>query len=191
MDPFIGLIRAFGFNWAPLGWLPCNGQTVSIQQYQALFAVIGTTYGGDGKNNFMLPNLNPTATVQYQPGLAMIGTGQGPLNKAAYALGQVTGVPNVTLANAQLPTHGHSVNAISITTVTVPTPTGTTYLSRLETPTAEFDFAYTTDTPPNAQLNAGTLGQSGTQTPAVHDNFQPYLAVNFCIAWEGVYPTFP
>jgi microcystin-dependent protein len=192
MDPFIGLIRAFGFNWAPQGWFPCDGRTLSIQQYAPLYSIIGITYGGDGKTNFKLPNLNPT--VQNQPGLAMIGTGQGTASQAPYKLGQVTGVPGVTLTAAQLPTHGHSVNAITVTLPLVPAPvaTNTTYLSRLEAPLDTTTYnAYTTDTPTNAQLNAGAVGQSGASAPAAHDNFQPYQAVNFCIAWDGIYPEFP
>lgn len=187
MDPYIGEIRALGFNWAPDGWLPCNGQTLPIAQYQTLFAVIGTTYGGDGKTTFQLPNLNP-APVPNQPGLAMLGTGQA-TSGTNYPLGQVTGQPNVTLTNSELPTHGHSVNAITVTTTPVAKPTATTYLSRLVTPPSTPDLAYTTDTPCNTTLNPAAIGSFGTA--GSHDNHQPYLALNFCINWNGNFPLPP
>lgn len=190
MDPFIGEIRALGFNWAPDGWLPCNGQTLNISQYQVLFAVIGTTYGGNGTTTFQLPNLNPTP-IAGQPGLAMLGTGQSPGSPNTYGLGQVTGAANVTLTNNQLPAHGHSVNAITVLAPTLPVsaPSNTTYLSRLEKSDGSVvDNAYTTDTPANTTLNPSTVGLSGATQVQGHDNHQPYLAMNFCINWNGNYP---
>lgn len=186
MDPYIGEIRAFGFNWAPDGWYACNGQTLNIQGNQTLFAVIGTTYGGDGQTTFKLPNLNPTP-VSGQPGLGMVGTGTLQVSGNNYALGQVTGAPSVTLTSSQLPAHGHSVNAINVSTPTVSVPTNTTYLSRLTTSTG-IASAYTTDTPTNATLNTSTVTASGAATAQAHENHQPYLAVNFCINWNGEYP---
>jgi microcystin-dependent protein len=186
MDPYIGEIRALGFNWVPAGWLACNGQSVPINPYQALYAVIGTTYGPATSTTFTLPNLNPTP-VANQPGLAMVGTGQA-ASGTTYALGKVTGQASVALTNAQLPAHGHSVNAVNLVppAAPVPQPTATTYPSRLSTPTSGVDYVYTTDSPCNTTLNPAALGLSGTA--GSHDNHQPYLAVNFCINYDGTYP---
>lgn len=190
MDPYIGEIRAFGFNWVPDGWYACNGQTLNIQGNQTLYAVLGTTYGGDGQTTFKLPNLNPTP-VSGQPGLGMVGTGTLQVSGNNYALGQVTGAPGVTLTSSQIPTHGHSVNAITLQSpaVTVPVATNTTYLSRLQVPSTQATaLAYTTDTTTNATLNPATVGASGAASAQAHENHQPYLAVNFCINWNGEYP---
>ncbi|MEI6385666.1 MAG: tail fiber protein [Spirochaetota bacterium] len=187
-DAYIGEIRAFAFNFVPQGWYACNGQTLQIQLNQALYAVIGTTYGGDGQKTFMVPNLNPPITGA-RIGLAMVGTGTG-ASGTPYMLGKTTGVPSVALSNAQLPTHSHSVNAINLLSPALPVAvaTNTTYLSRLVTPANENELAYTTDAtkPINTSLNAATIVPYGTA--GSHDNYQPCLALNFCINNDGMYP---
>ena len=191
MDPYIGEIRGLAFNWTPEGWLPCDGQTLFIQTYEALFAVIGTTYGGDGKTTFKVPNLNPTPVVK-QPGLAMVGTGKQPSSPFSYALGQVTGAPGVTLLPQQLPAHGHLVNAITVPAPTLPVSVATnkTYLSRLEKSDASLiNNIYTTEARTNNTLNPATVGLSGATQVQAHDNYQPYLALNFCINWNGDFPS--
>lgn len=182
-DPYIGEIRPFAFGYYPGdgNWLPCDGSTLTAQQYPALFAVIGTTYGGNGGNTFQLPNL---------PGLAMLGTGQGP-GLHNHALGQQSGQANVTLNQNQMPPHNHSVTAINAKAAdTYPAPNGTSHLSRCASP-GGVHFAYT-DQPltENASLSEESLapylgGGTGAQP---HDNRQPWLAFTYAIACNGIFP---
>lgn len=192
-DPYIGEIKAFTFNFTPQNWLLCNGQELSVNQYQALYAVIGNTYGGTPQKTFKVPNLMPSYNV---PGLALLGAGTG-ASGTAYPLGGTSGVQTVTLSPAQQPPHTHTVSAIIPTMPETSTPVAnTSYLSRLlasGTNTKEFPYIAqaTTPTPvPNVTMNANTMGPSYTNTSATaHDNMQPYLALNICIAWYGWFPT--
>jgi len=113
-EPFVGEIRAFGFDFAPQGWLQCNGQTLAISQYAALFSLLGTTYGGNGTTNFQLPNLQ---------GRVAIGQGNG-AGLSPYVMGQAAGTENVSLATAQIPSHTHAVNAVTTTNNNVASPSG-------------------------------------------------------------------
>ncbi len=172
-DPYIGEIRLFGINFAPLNYAFCNGQTIPISQNAALFAVVGTTYGGDGQTTFALPNLQ---------GLAAMSFGNGP-GLTPRNLGEQDGAPAVTLSQAQMPMHNH--NLFGATTGDpadrLPKPATDAYLSSTN-PTA----AYSTNTAPNVDFAPTALSPAGNSLP--HENMQPYLAINFCIALYGIFP---
>jgi len=162
-SPYLGEIRLFAGNFAPTGWALCQGQTLQISGNDALFALIGTTYGGDGQNTFNLPDLRGRVPVH-------VGTG--------YALGQSGGEETVTLTAAQLPSHGHAPQAASNSAAS-PDPGGNVWATASDTP-------YSTSTP-TAAMNAQTVGSAGGSQP--HDNMLPFVALNFIIALNGVYPT--
>ena len=160
-DPYIGEIRMFGGNFAPVGWLLCQGQLLPISQYDALFNLIGTTYGGDGQNNFALPNLQSRMPMH-------VGSG--------FPLGQVGGVETVTLTTQQLPVHTHAPVAAAVATS--------------QTPNNNFWASYAnnqySDQPPAAPMAPNALSPSGGNQP--HENMSPYQVINFIIATEGIYP---
>lgn len=166
MDPFVGEIRLFGFNFAPLGWVACQGQTLPIARYSALFSLLGTTYGGDGRTTFAVPDLR---------GRLPVGFGHGP-GLSPYVQGQMGGQEQVTLQAAQLPTHNHTVAAASSATAKNPsnafpavTADGTSYGST-----------------PDMSMNSTMVGGGGGSQP--HENRAPYLALNWCMALEGIFP---
>jgi len=166
MDPFIGQLMCVGFNFAPRGWALCQGQLLAISQYQALFSLLGTMYGGDGRTTFGLPDLR---------GRVPIGFGQGP-GLSSHNQGSAGGTETVALTAAQMPSHSHAVNANnSDATDTVPTN---------QYPAA--GGAYTANNP-NTTMNANMIGASGGNQ--AHQNMQPFLALNWIIALEGVYPS--
>lgn len=208
MDPFIGEIRMFAGNFAPRGWAFCNGQILPITNYQTLFAVIGTTYGGNGSSNFALPNLQSRVPVG-------TGTGAGLSN---IALGAVAGTENVSLTTAQLPVHaptatftGTPVNAAvsvdvatSTTGAMVPPAQGaTTFLSATTAKAGPanvvFNGLFTSTAPDATKANLGgahasvtpagtvTVAPVGSGVPVGIRN--PYLGMNFIIALEGIFPT--
>jgi microcystin-dependent protein len=181
-EPFIGEIRIFGFTFAPQDWAQCNGAPVGVQQNTALFSLLGTTYGGDGRRTFNLPNLS---------GLAPAGAGQGP-GLSGLSLGQSAGAYGVTLAQGEMPSHGHALNgAIAAASVNEPTPTGNSFVARFltEVPTpAVAQNLFTPGGNPTTTFAQGAVGTSGNSGP--HENRQPFLALNFCICLSGVYPTF-
>jgi microcystin-dependent protein len=187
-DFYIGEIRAFPYTYAPDGWLPCNGQSVSISQYNALYAIIGNTYGSPpNQQSFILPNLNG---ANGQVGIPMLGVGQG-LGLTNYALGQKTGVQTVNLNTANMPSHSHTITAINADPPpsTYPLPTTSSHLSRLENSTGVTDYAYSDQTP-TSTLAPSTMGMSVGNSQS-HDNNQPYLAVIYAIAHTGDFPTSP
>ena len=164
MDPFVAEVRIFPFNFAPRGWAFCDGQLMPISQNTALFSLLGTTYGGDGRSNFALPNLQGSAAIQQ---------GQGP-GLSLYELGQTGGEASVTLAANQLPGHTHTLSASS-NSATTGTPAANATLA-VSTPAAYG--------PAQNLVPMTSLGQ-----PAIpHNNMQPYLTLNFCIALQGVFP---
>jgi microcystin-dependent protein len=175
-QPFVGEIRAFGFNFAPYGWAFCNGQPLPISQYDTLYAVIGTTYGGDGQTTFNAPNLQGQVPMHW-------GNGPGGFNTS---IGQVQGTTQVTLTQAQTPSHTHTVVAQLI-------PSGGV-VERTQVPKSVSYLADSSpggvylDTTPsfNSQLAGNVLSSVGGSLP--HDNMQPYLAVNFCISLLGIFP---
>ncbi len=173
MDPFVAEIRIFGFNFAPKGWAFCNGQLLPISQNTALFSLLGTTYGGNGKSNFALPNLQGSAPMQQ---------GQGP-GLSLYDLGQQGGSQTVTLIAREVPAHTHQALANSGGAGQAG-PGGNVWASLAgRTP------------PPLYQSGAPNAAMSPLATSVVggnpHNNMQPYLALNFCIALQGVYPSRP
>lgn len=185
MDAFIGEIRAFGFNYAPQGWAQCNGQLMSIAQNTALFSILGTTYGGDGRATFGLPNLMATAVV----GVGQLTGGQ------AYTWGQRGGVTTVTLNTTQIPAHSHTLSGATATSSAseVNVPTNSTMISNvLSKPTAAATnlAGHAYNAPPvssPAMLNPQVLGVSGGSQP--HDNMMPYVGTNYCICLTGIFPS--
>lgn len=167
-EPFVGEIRMFGFGFAPQGWALCNGQLLPISQNQALFSLLGTTYGGDGRTTFALPDMQSRVPVCQ---------GQGP-GLSSYAEGQAGGAETVTLAAAQMPGHTHPVKASS--SAAGSDQPGGRALAR------SASHIYTAEPDTNTVLNADMLGGTGGGQP--HGNIQPYLAVNFCIALTGIFP---
>lgn len=167
----------FGFNFAPNGWALCNGQTLSISQYSALFALLGTTYGGNGTTTFQLPNLQGQVPIHQ-------GTGGG----GTYVIGQASGSPNVTLLSNQMPQHSHLVNAVTSTSGNVAQPAGAYPATVQITGETKGGTVNTYSTAAgNATMNPNMIAAAGSNLP--HNNMQPYLVVNFCIALVGVFPS--
>lgn len=167
MDPFIGTIVMFGGTFAPRNWAFCEGQLLSITQHQALFSIIGTTYGGDGRTTFALPDLR---------GRVPVHPGQGP-GLSPRVPGQKFGEETVTLTKAQMPAHSHAVYGAF-----VPAENDNPWNTVLGESTI-----YTGANGDLIQLNAASVGPTGDG--AAHDNIQPSLCVNFIIALEGTYPS--
>ncbi|WP_407571655.1 phage tail protein [Deinococcus altitudinis] len=172
-EPFVGEIRVFGFNFAPQGWAQCNGQLLSIAQNTALFSLLGTNYGGDGRVTFGLPNLQGAAALH-------VGSGAGP-GLSQYFLGQTGGSQTVTLLQNEMPAHTHALGA-----VTDPAESGSPAGNVLARSVGGPVYA---SGPANAQLAAGAVSPQGGNQP--HNNLPPYLVANFCIALQGVYPQRP
>jgi len=172
-NPFLGEIRAFGFTFPPRGWMQCNGQLLPISQFTALFAILGTTYGGNGTTNFGLPNLQ---------GSSVMGAGNG-TGLTPRVLGEIDGTPTVTLGNADIPAHTHIFFGAIPGDVSEQsaTPSNTSYLGA-----ASPNFAYADTTNQIVQFAPQALGIAGGSLP--HENVQPLLALNYCIATEGVFP---
>ncbi|WP_027994576.1 phage tail protein [Simplicispira psychrophila] len=163
MDPFLGEIRAFAFGRIPNGWLPCDGRELNVQQNQALYALLGTRYGGTLNQKFNLPDLRGRTPVCYGPGMAM---------------GLKEGSETVALNAAQVPPHTHTVLATSAAASTS-SPAGGA-LATLPTGTNAYAAPGTTT------LNTAAVSTSGASAP--HQNMQPSLAVNWCIAISGLFP---
>jgi microcystin-dependent protein len=176
MNPYLGEIRAVGFTFAPTGWALCNGQIMPIVQNTALFSLLGTQFGGDGKSNFALPNLMGTSPR---------GQGQGPgLNDVQ--IGEQGGVTTVTLNQNQMPNHTHPIFSVSAAGTTGDPSNATFAESRLGRVAQNL---YKTAADGTTTLNAGLLTASGGN--AAHNNLPPYLVVNFIIALQGVFPVRP
>ena len=177
-NPFLGEIRMFGGSFAPAGWAMCNGQLMDIAQNDALFSLLGTSYGGDGISNFGLPNLQGRLAVCQ-------GNGQG---LAPHTIGETAGTETVTLTTNQIPQHNHAFQASTITaTTTVP---GATVLPAPPSIPAGHFFVIndnTTPAPTMDALEAAACGTAGGSQP--HDNLMPTLCVTFIIALNGIYPS--
>ena len=169
-DPYIGEIRMFGGNFAPRGWALCNGAVLSIAQNDALYALLGTTYGGDGVNTFALPDLR---------GRLPLHQGQGP-GLQPYVIGQTGGAESVTLTGNQLPQHTHTLSA-SNAPATTSSPQGG-FLA--QTTNVDMYVSDVGDTPMHPSSISSVAG--GSQP---HDNMGPYLVVTFIIALEGIFPS--
>ena len=173
--PFIGQIAAFGFSFPPKNWALCNGQLLPINQNAALFSLLGTTYGGNGINTFALPDLR---------GRAGLNQGQGP-GLSNYVTGQVSGVENVTLTITQIPAHIHTWTA-STAFGDQPSPNGG-FLSGGQIPNGTPIPSYAPVNAATVGLANNTLGVVGSNTP--HNNMQPFLVMNYCIATSGIFPS--
>ena len=177
MNPFIGAIFSFGFNFAPYGWAQCNGQLLPITDYEALFALLGTTWGGDGITTFGLPNLQ---------GRVPIGMGQGP-GLPNYSIGQSGGSETATLNINNLPAHTHPLLSASIPVSSAAAntndPTGH-YFATLN-PSSVQTYADTSGA--SMATNSGTTGITGSGIPI--SVLSPFLVVNYCIALFGIFPS--
>ena len=173
MDPFVAEIRIFPFQFAPKGWALCDGQLMSISQNTALFALLGTTYGGDGKSTFALPNLQGSDPMHP-------GQGNG---LSLRDLGETSGTEAVTLLVSEIPSHTHNLvasvepgdNRLPKPTVALTTSTGA--------------FAYVSGNPALVQMAPQALTPYGGSLP--HNNMQPYLTLNYCITLQGIFPQRP
>ena len=173
VDAYLGEIRMFGGYYEPQNWAFCNGQLLAIAQYQALYSLLGTAYGGDGRTNFGLPDLR---------GRIPISKGQFPGSQFNYQLGQKGGVEKVTLTTDNLPAHTHKVMANDNTQ----DATGPSNAFFGATSGSDPDLSVYDDPNSVVQLNEGVLESSGGSVPL--DNMQPYLCINFIIALQGSYP---
>lgn len=165
-DPFLGEIRIHAFDFAPRGWALCNGQLLPINQNQAVFALLGTTYGGNGQTTFALPDLRGRVPLHF-----------GPQNPLGARSGQVA----VTLATSQLPPHTHAVAASAEPASS--TDPGSAVLAKKR----RFGANAYAAAPPNVALAASAIGSTGGSQP--HENRQPYTALSFCIALQGIFPS--
>ena len=186
-EPFVGEIILVGFNFAPAGWALCNGQLLAIAENDTLFALIGTTYGGDGQTTFGLPDLR---------GRVPLGMGQGP-GLSPYVIGQMAGVEGAGLTAGQMPLHTHAIDTSAFTprmrcrsgAGNRPTPGGNVFAS-----STGATLPYGSGSP-NANMNSGAIAFSGAVNVAnaggslPHENLQPYLALNFCISLFGIFPS--
>jgi microcystin-dependent protein len=177
-DPYISMIEAFAFNFAPRGWAMCAGQTLSIAQYQALFALLGTTYGGDGIRTFNLPDLR---------GRIALGFGQGS-GLASYNLGETGGQESHQLLTSEVPPHAHTLNATNngqANGTHVPSNSvlmGSGYAIETNNPVENIYG----NSAPSVAMAAGAVGPAGGNQP--HENRMPFLTINYCIALQGVFP---
>jgi microcystin-dependent protein len=174
-DPFVAEVRMFGFNFVPSGgWAWCDGQLMPISQNTALFALLGTTYGGDGKSTFALPDLQ---------GAAAMHPGQGS-GLSLRDLGEMSGVDSITLLVSEIPVHTHTVMADALDPADLNAPSPNRVLA-----ISQGVAAYQQSTANLAPMAFQALPLAGGSLP--HNNMQPYLAVNFCIALQGVFPQRP
>jgi microcystin-dependent protein len=170
-DPFVAEIRMFAGNFAPKGWALCDGQLLPISQNTALFSLLGTYYGGDGKSTFALPNLMAAAPM---------GQGQGGGLSDRF-LGEMSGTPEVTLILTEIPIHTHTLNAHTPDNADLLTPTVNTVLAK-----ANPGFAFNTSTSGIQAMSFQELPPAGSSYP--HNNMMPYLTVVFIIAMQGIFP---
>ena len=172
-DPFVAEIRIFGFNFAPRGWATCDGQLLPLSQNTALFSLLGTTYGGNGKSNFALPNMAGNTPMHW--GQSTTGT--------IYDLGQVGGSAYVTLLESEIPSHTHLLQvAADIGDQNAP-------LNTRSLTTSNNGPIYAPDSSAPSNMAFQSLAPYGGSLP--HNNLQPYLTLMFCIALQGVFPARP
>jgi microcystin-dependent protein len=170
--PFLGQIETFSFNFAPKGWAQCNGQLLPINQNQPLFSLLGTTFGGDGRVNFALPDLRSRVPIHMG---------------ADFTLGQRGGEEAHTINTSEIPAHTHSLTGTS-TDGTSTTPPGTLAKSVASAnPGGTFTMSLYSTGQPNGLLWANTMGNAGGSQP--HTNLMPYLCINMCIALQGIFPS--
>jgi microcystin-dependent protein len=171
-SPFVAEIRIFPFNFAPTGWAFCDGQVLPLSQNTALFSLLGTTYGGDGKSNFALPNLQGSVPMFY---------GQGP-GLSLHDIGESGGETTVTLLESEVPSHGHSLQA-STHNANLESPGPSVALGRSS---PSLIYKQPAGAAPAQPLSDQAIAPAGGDQP--HNNMMPYLTLNFCIALQGVFP---
>ena len=174
MEYYLGQLALFGFNFTPTGFFPCDGRILPIQQYTALFSLLGTTYGGNGSTTFALPDLR---------GRMVLGQGNGP-GLTPRHIGEASGTETNTLLLTNLPAHNHAVLC-------------TSNPGNAESPSGAIPASFGTSLPPagpyatgtaaNATMAASTIAPTGGSQPV--DNMQPYLVLNWCIAYQGIFPS--
>jgi microcystin-dependent protein len=169
MNPYLGEIRIFPYNFAPKNWAMCNGQLLSIQSNTALFALLGTTYGGNGTTTFALPNLQSRVPIHQ-------GQGQG---LSPYVLGQNGGTENVTLNIQQMPRHNHNIAAVG-------SAAGSNRVANNYLANDTSGNLYSPGPSDGTTLNPNAVSFAGNNQP--HSNIQPYLVLTFCIAVQGLFP---
>ncbi|MCS4303802.1 phage tail protein [Chryseobacterium sp. BIGb0232] len=170
-DPFLGQIAFVPYNFAPNGWAECNGQILPIAQNQALFSLLGTTYGGNGTTNFALPDMR---------GRVLIHNGTSPSSGTTYTLGEVGGAEGVTLTVTQMPAHSHSVSAVTAEG-NQNVPTGS-----LPANTKVLDKEYS-DAATDTTMKSSMIGNTGGNQP--HENRQPFITLKCIIALNGIFPS--
>jgi microcystin-dependent protein len=166
-NPYVGEIRLVSFNFAPEGWSLCNGQLIAISQNAALFALLGTNYGGNGTENFALPNLQGATPIHF--GVAVDSTN--------YTIGETGGEVNVTLSSAEMPSHTHQANGVS-TVADLEPATGNAWADSAQNPYAASG---------NTSMSSSSVGNAGGSLS--HNNMPPYLVMNFIIALAGIFPS--
>lgn len=169
-DPFVAEIRIFPFNFPPRGWAWCDGQILPLSQNTALFSLLGTTYGGDGKSNFALPDLQ---------GAAPMHPGQGP-GLSLHDLGESGGTETVALLESEMPSHSHTLRA------TVEDGTQGSLTAGITLATSVGGALYQTNTVSLKNMSPQAVAPQGSSQP--HNNMMPYLTCYFCIALQGVFP---
>lgn len=172
--PFLAQIEIFSFNFAPKGWAQCNGQLLPINQNQALFSLLGTTYGGDGRVNFALPDLRSRVPIS-------MGAG--------YTLGERAGSEAVTITISSMASHSHALMG-DANTGTTDTPASNTVLgvgNGVANPGGNFNVDVYSSAAPNNAMWAGTITNTGGSQ--AHTNLMPYLCLNMCIALQGIFPS--
>ena len=172
-DQFVAEIRIFGCNFAPTGWAVCDGQLIPISQNTALFSLLGTMYGGNGVSNFALPDLQGSVPMQW---------GQGPGLSQRFQ-GEAAGTPTVTLLTSEMPSHNHSASG-NAGNGSSNSPVGNVWAQASIARQAQ--QVYSSTSPGNATMNFQALSIAGGSLP--HNNMQPYLCLNFCIALQGIFP---
>ena len=172
-QPYVGEIRMFGFGRVPNGWQPCDGRLLSIAEYEVLFALIGTTYGGDGQASFAVPDLRGRLPIHQ-------GTGPGLSN---YVIGQMSGTESVTLISQQMPAHTHT--AVATTGLATALTPGTALLPGA----VSGDNFYASDITTATAVPMSTQSTSLAGGSQPHENCMPTLTVQYCIAWAGIFPS--
>lgn len=174
MDPFVAEIRIYPFNFAPKGWAFCDGQLLPLSQNTALFSLVGTTFGGNGKSNFGLPDMQGNAPMFWGQGAGL----------SLHDDGEVGGSSTVALLESEIPSHSHALMASAVTGDTN-APSASVALARSHSANA-----YQTTTNANlVNLSSQAISPTGGDQP--HNNMMPYLTLNFCIALQGVFPPRP
>ena len=170
-NPFVGEIRMFAGNFAPAGWMFCQGQLLPISENETLFTLIGTTYGGDGQSTFALPNLS-----------SRVPNHMGTLSGRTFQLGEAAGVESVTLTTNQIPAHTHAATAFDVAGNSAD-PSGKRWAASADTTIKPYGLATAID----STMSATAIGSTGGSQP--HDNMIPFLGINFIISLFGVFPS--